>query len=81
MVASVTQIKSGITINADASTDAKTIPTNFIVCKIKNICILLTFLSISIALLIAVSTYYYLIKYQAKQKHSLSFHVTNNKLK
>ena len=36
MVASVTQIKSGITINADASTDAKTIPTNFIVCKIKN---------------------------------------------
>ena len=39
---------------------------------------LLAFLLISIALLIAVSIYCHLIKYQAK---TLPFHVTNNKLK
>ena len=38
------------------------------------------FLLISIALLIAVSIYCYLIKYRAKQKHLLLFHFTNNKL-
>ena len=42
----------------------------------------LTFLLIIIALLIAVSSYCYLIKYWAKQKqHLLPYHVTNNKLK
>ena len=43
--------------------------------------ILLAFLLITIALLIAVTNYCYLIKYQAKQKISLPFHDTNNKLK
>ena len=36
------------------------------------------FLLITIALLIAVSIYCYLIKYRAKQKHLLPFQVTNN---
>ena len=40
----------------------------------------LPFLSITIALLIAVTIYCYLIKYKGKQKHLLLFHVTNNKL-
>ena len=60
----------------------KTIPTNFneknITCKIQNFCILLAFLSITIALLTAVSIFCYLIKYRAKQKHLLPFHDTNN---
>ena len=38
-------------------------------------------LLITIALLIAVSLYCYLIKCKAKQKHLLPFYVTNNKLK
>ena len=53
--------------------ETKTIPTNFN--GKKEICL------ITIALLIAVSIYYYLIKYQAKQKHLLPFHDTNNELK
>ena len=61
----------------------KTIPTNFneknITCKIQNF--LLVFLLITIAVLIAVSIYCYLIKYRAKKKHLLPFHVTNNELK
>ena len=48
----------------------KTIPTNFneknITCKAQNFFILLVFLLITMALLIAVSIYCYLIKYQAK---------------
>ena len=60
--------------------EAKTIPTNFdekkATCKI-----LLAFLLITTALLIAVSIYCYLIKYKTKQKHLLPFHFTNNKLK
>ena len=47
----------------------------------QNLYILLPSLLITIALLIAVSIYCYLIKYQAKQKHLLPFHFTNNKLK
>ena len=50
------------------------------ICKAKNFYGLLAFLSISIALLIAVSIYCCLIKYQVKQKYLLSFHITNNKL-
>ena len=50
-------------------------------CKTKNFYILLALLSIAIALLIAVSIYYYLIKYRAKQKHLLPFHDTNNELR
>ena len=33
------------------------------------------------ALLIAVSIYCYMMKYKTKQKHVLSFYVTNNELK
>ena len=47
-------------------------------CKIQNIYILLAFLLITIPLLIAVSIYYYLIKYRSKQKHFFSFQYTNN---
>ena len=48
-------------------------------CKTQNVYILLVFLLITIALLIAVSIYCYLIKYRAKQKHLLSFHDTKLK--
>ena len=47
--------------------EIKTIPTNFdeknITCKTQSFYILLTFLLVAITLLIAVSKYYYLIKY------------------
>ena len=43
--------------------------------------ILLVFLLITIALLIAVSIYYYLIKYRGKEKHLLPFYVINDTLK
>ena len=60
--------------------EAKTVPTNFnekkVACKTQNSYILLAFLLISIALLIAVSIYCYLIKYRANQKHLLPFHDT-----
>ena len=63
----------------------KTVPTNFnkkeIACKTKKFFILLTILLITVALLIAVSIYFYLIKYQTKQQHLLSYHVTKTKLK
>ena len=62
----------------------KAMPTNFnekkATCKTQNLYILLAFLLITIVLLIAVRICCYLIKYWAKQKHLLSFHVTNNKL-
>ena len=45
-------------------------------CKMQKFFILLAFLLITIALLIAVSTYCYLIKYRAKQKYLLPFHNT-----
>ena len=50
-------------------------------CKTQNFYVLLAFLLITIALLIAVSVYSYLIKYLAKQKHLLPLNFTNNKLK
>ena len=49
--------------------------------KTQNFYILLANLLITIALLRAVSICCYLIKHQGKQKHLLSFHFTNNKLK
>ena len=65
--------------------ETKNIPTTFNVrkasCKIQNFYILVAFLLITIALLIGVSIYCYLIKYRAKQNHLLPFHVTNNELK
>ena len=63
--------------------EIKTIPTNFIekniTCKTQSFYILLTFLIITIILLIAVSIYCYLIKYRAKQKQLLPFHDTELK--
>ena len=50
-------------------------------CKIKNLYILLEFLLITIALLIAFHIYYNLTKYRAKQKYLLPFHFTNNELR
>ena len=50
-------------------------------CKTQDFYILLAFLLINIALLIAVSIHCYLIKYRAKQKHLLPFHDTNNELR
>ena len=65
--------------------ETKTIPMNFnkkkVVCKRQNFYILLAFSLITTALLIPVSIYCYLIKYQAIQKHLLPFQVTNNKFK
>ena len=51
-----------------------------ITCSIQNLYVLLVFLLITMALLIAVSIYCYLMKYWAKQKHLLPFHNTNNEL-
>ena len=60
--------------------ETKTIQKN-ITCKTQNFYILHAFLSVSITLLIAASTYCYLIKYRAEQKHLLPFYNTNNKLR
>ena len=49
-------------------------------CKTQNFYILLEFLLTTIALLIAVSIYCYLIKYRGKKNHLLPFHFKNNKL-
>ena len=66
----------------DDDGETKTIPTNFnekkVACKTQNFYILLAFLLISVALLMAVSIYRYLIKYRAKQKHLLPFQVYVN---
>ena len=68
-------------------TSTKTVQTNFnnnkkkIACKTRQFYILRTFLLLTIALLIVVSIYFYLIKYQAKQKHLLPYHVTNKKIR
>ena len=124
MVENVTQIISGITINANVSAKiwensfwknyiwnlsactcenrkysesiiydsvitcdkiikaTKTIPTKTISAKAAptSFYILFTFSLITIALLIALNIYCYLIKYQLKQEHLLSYHVTNKKL-
>ena len=65
--------------------ETKTISANFnekkATCKMQNFYILLAFLLITVALLITVCSYCYLIKYRAKRKHLLPFHNTNNELK
>ena len=65
--------------------ETKTVTKNFNekhgICKIESFYILLAFLLISIALLIAVDIYCYLIKYWAKQKNLFLYYVTNKKLK
>ena len=48
---------------------------------VKKLYILLGFLLITIALLIAVSIYCYIIKYKSKQKHLLPYYVINDELK
>ena len=63
--------------------ETETIPTNFnekkATFKTQNFYIFLAFLLITIALLIAVSIYWYWVKYQAKKKHLLPFHLTSLK--
>ena len=60
---------SAITRDKIIEEEAKTVTTNFneknALCKIKKFYILITFLLITIALLIAVSIYRYLIEYKA----------------
>ena len=57
----------------------KTILKN-IICETKELYILFDFLLITIALLIAFSIYFYLIKNKAKQKRLFPYYVTNDKL-
>ena len=61
------------------------VPTNFNekkpICKMQNSYVLVAFLLITIALLIVVCIYCYLIKYRAKQRHLSPFHDRNNDLK
>ena len=65
--------------------ETKTVPSNFneknINCKTQNLYILLAFLLTTMALLIAVNIFCYLIKYWAKQKYLLPFPVKNNELR
>ena len=49
------------------------------VSKTKKLCILFVFFLTTIALLIAVSIYCYLIKYKSKEKHLLPYCVANDK--
>ena len=67
----------------DDDDKTKTIPTNFnekkVTCKRQNFHILLAFLLITIALLIAGSVYCYVIKYRVKQKLLLPLHDTKLK--
>ena len=70
---------SVITCDEIISVDKTNFNEKNIACKTQNFYILLDFLLITIALVIAVSIYFYLIKHQAKQKHLLQFHHTKLK--
>ena len=61
----------------------KTVHTKSVLTKstLPNFYILLTFSLITIALLIVVCTYCYLIKVKAKQKHLFPNYITNDKLR
>ena len=63
-------------INAE---ETKTILKN-VICETKSFYILLIFLLITIALLIAFSIYFCMIKYTAKQKKLLPYYAKNVKL-
>ena len=52
-----------------------------VICETKSFYISLAFLLITVALLIAVSIYCYLIKHKVKQKRLLPFYVTKNEFK
>ena len=74
-----------IDADAEAKSNNEETKTNFnerkAICKTQNFYILLAFLLITIALLIAVNIYRYLRKYRAKQKYLLPFRDTTNELK
>ena len=69
-------------ISCDEIIESSDEETNFnekkATCKKKIFYILLTFLLITLVLLIAVSIYCYLIKYQEKQKHLLLIYFIEN---
>ena len=68
--------KEDADVEAKSNDETKTIPTNFnekkITCKMQNFYILLAFLLITIAILISVSIYCYITKYEAKQKQIIN---------
>ena len=71
--------ESAITNDEIIEEETKIFTTNFN--ENNAIYILLASLLITVAFLIVVSIYCYLIKYKAKQKYLLPFYVTNNELK
>ena len=88
----VTKMKNMITSEEIVDIEAKqnvevtkTFRVNFnkkkITYKTQNFYSSLTFILTTIALLIAISIYCYLIKYLAKRKYLLTFHSANNELK
>ena len=70
-------------IEATKTVPTKTATTKTVLTKrtSTNFFLSLIFLWITIALLIAFSIYFCLIKYRSKQKHSLPYHDTSNKKK
>ena len=64
--------------------ETETVPKSFTekkkTCKTQTFYILLVFLLITMALLIAVRIYCYPIKNKSKQKHLLPYYIINNKL-
>ena len=72
---------SAIICDKIISTEEINLMKKNIPCKTQNFYYLLAFLLIIITLLIAVSIYSYLIRYQAKQKNILPFHDTKSKSK
>ena len=79
------RIMDSSAIMCDEIIESYTEETNFnekkVACKTQNFYIFLAFLLITIALLLGVSIYCYLIKYRAKPKHLLPFNFKNSKLK
>ena len=63
----------------EIKTNSKNFNEKKVTCKTQNIYVLLAFLLITIALLIAVCIYCYLIKYRAKQNYLLQFQDTKLK--
>ena len=71
-------------LNPKDDIETKTIPRNFneknVTCKTQNVYILLAFLLITIALLIAVSICCYLIRYRTKQNIYYHFTTQNKQI-
>ena len=63
----------------EIKTNSKNLNEKKVTCKTQNVYILLAFLLITIALLITVCIYCYLIKYRAKQNYLLQFQDTKLK--